>query len=162
MKIIRPSSRLIKVRYPVGGGNMSRKLPLHADNYKNTQDYCLLVKRIPIGFHRLRCFIWNYKDHNCIMLCITIWYIAISTHRGRVTHICVGTNTNIGPDNGLSPDRHQAIIWISAGILFIGPLGTNFSEVLIGVQTFSFKKMHLKMSSGKWRPFSLGLYVLIF
>ena len=77
MKITRPSRRLIKVRYPVGGGNMSRKLPLHADYYKNTQEHCLLVKRIPIGFHRLRCFIWNYKDHNYIMLCITIWYIAI-------------------------------------------------------------------------------------
>ena len=48
----------------------------------------------------------------------------------------------------------------NAGILLIGPLGTNFSEILIGMQTFSFKKMHLKMSCAKWRPFSLGLNVL--
>ena len=34
-----------------------------------------------------------------------------------------------GSDNGLSPIRRQAIIWISASILFIGPLGTNFSEI---------------------------------
>ena len=54
----------------------------------------------------------------------------------------------------------QAIIWTNAGILFIGPSGTNFSEILIGIQTFSFKKMHLKMSSAKWRPFCLGLNVL--
>ena len=75
-------------------------------------------------------------------------------------HICVGNLTIIGPDNGLSPGRHQAIIWTNAGILLIGPWGTNFNEILIGIQTFSFKKVHLKMSSAKWRPFCLGLNVL--
>ena len=58
--------------------------------------------------------------------------------------------------------RRQAIIWTNAGILLNGPWGTNFSEILIGIQTFSFKKMHLKMSSAIWRPFCLGLNVLIF
>ena len=82
------------------------------------------------------------------------------THWGRVTHVCVDNLTSIGPDNGLSPGRRQAIIWTNAGILFIGPLGTNFSEILIGIHTFSFKKMHLKISSAKWRPFCLGLNVL--
>ena len=82
------------------------------------------------------------------------------THWGRVTHKCVGILTIIGPDNGLSPGRRQAIIWTNAGILLIGPWGTNFSDILIGIQTFSFKKRHLKMSSAKWRPFCLGLNVL--
>ena len=71
------------------------------------------------------------------------------THWGRVTHICVGNLTIIGSDNGLSPGRRQAIIWTNAGILLIGPLRTNFSEIVIGIQTFSFKKMHLKTSSAK-------------
>ena len=83
------------------------------------------------------------------------------THWGRVTHICVGNLTTIGSDNGLSPGRRQAIIWTNAGLLLIGPLGTNFSEILIRIQTFSFKKMHLEMSSAKWRPFCLALNVLI-
>ena len=39
----------------------------------------------------------------------------------------------IGSDNGLSPGRRQAIIWTNAGILLIGPLGTNFSEILIEI-----------------------------
>ena len=78
----------------------------------------------------------------------------------RCKHICVGNLTIIGSDNGLSPGRRQAIFRINAGILWIGPLGTNFGEILIGIQTFSFKKMHLKMSSGKWRPLCLGLNVL--
>ena len=68
--------------------------------------------------------------------------------------------TILGSDNGLSPDRRQAIIWNNAGLLFIEPLGTNFSEISVGIQTFSFKKMHLNMSSAKWRPFCLSLNVL--
>ena len=75
------------------------------------------------------------------------------THWGRVTHICVGKLTIIDSDNGLSPGRRQAIIWTNNGILLIGSLGTNFNEISIGIQTFSFKKIHLKMSSAKWRPF---------
>ena len=77
-----------------------------------------------------------------------------------MTHICVVKQTIIGSDNGLSPGRRQTIIWTNAGILLIGPLGTNFIQILVGIQTFSFKKMHLKMSSAKWRPFCLGLNVL--
>ena len=79
------------------------------------------------------------------------------THLGRVTHICVCKLTNIGSDNGLSLDRRQAIIWINAGILLIGPLGRNFSEIVIEIQTFQLKKMRLKMSSAKRQPFCLGL-----
>ena len=82
------------------------------------------------------------------------------THWGRVTHICIGNPTIIGSDNGLSPGRRQAIILTNAGILSIGPLGTKFHEISIGIQTFSFKKMHFKMASAKWRPFCLGLNVL--
>ena len=62
------------------------------------------------------------------------------THWGRVTHICVGNLTIIGSDNGSSPDQRQAIIWTNAGLLLIGPLGTNFSEILIEILTFSLKK----------------------
>ena len=83
------------------------------------------------------------------------------THWGRVTHICVGNLTIIGPDNGLSPGRRQAIIWTNAGILLIGPLGTDFSEISIEIITFSFKKIHLKMSSAKMAAICLGLNELM-
>ena len=56
----------------------------------------------------------------------------------------------------LAPIRRQAIVWTNAGILLIGPWGTNFNEILIKIQQFSLKKMHLKMSSGKWWPFCVG------
>ena len=75
------------------------------------------------------------------------------THWGRVTHICSKLSSY--------PDRRQAIIWTNAGILFIGTLGTNSNEILIEIHTFSFKNIHLKMSPGKWRPFCLGLKLLM-
>ena len=46
-------------------------------------------------------------------------------------HICVSKLTIIGSDNGLSFDRRQAIIWTNAGILLIGPMGANVSQILI-------------------------------
>ena len=108
-------------------------------------------------------YIW--KSYIYILFSLVTWQSLFQgvnelTHWGRVTHIYVGNLTIIDSDNGLSPGRHQAIIWTNAGILLIGPLGTNFNENLIGIQTFSFKKMHLKMSSAKWRPFCLELNVL--
>ena len=63
---------------------------------------------------------------------------------GRFTDIC--KLIIIGSDNGLSPVRHQAIIWTNAGILLIGPLATSSSEILIKIHIFSFKKKHLNMS----------------
>ena len=63
---------------------------------------------------------------------------------------------SIGSDNGLSPIRHQAIIWTSAELLLIEPLGANFSEILIKIQNFSFMKMYLEILSAKRQPFCPG------
>ena len=76
--------------------------------------------------------------------------------------ICVSNLTIIGSDNGLSPDRRQAIIWTNDEIFLIEPSWRNFSEILIEIQTFSLKKIHLKISPGKWRPFYLGLKVIAY
>ena len=83
------------------------------------------------------------------------------THWSWVTHICVSELTIIGSDNGLSPERGQAIIWTNAGILLFRALGINFSEILSKIHIFSVKKMLVKISSGKWRPLCLGLNMLI-
>ena len=69
--------------------------------------------------------------------------------------MCVSKLIIIGSDNGLSPGRHQAIIWTNAGIVLIGPYDTNFSEILNEI-----KKMHLNVSSEKLWPFCLSLNVL--
>ena len=81
------------------------------------------------------------------------------THWGRVKHICISKLTIIGSDNRLSLGRRQAIIWTNAGILLIGHLRTNISEILIAIYAFSFKKVPFNMPSGKCRPFCPGLNV---
>ena len=73
----------------------------------------------------------------------TYWWHSL-THWGRATHICVGKLTIIGSDNGLSPDRRQTIIWTNGGTLLIGPIGTNFSDILIEILTFSFTECYWK------------------
>ena len=109
---------------------------------------------------------WQYgvtrpRWGNLIPHCFQGMYLHfLLTHWGQVMHICISKLTIIGLDNGLLPDRHQAIIWTNAGILLIGPLGTKFSEILIKILTFLFNKMRFKVSSAKWRPFCLGLNVL--
>ena len=45
--------------------------------------------------------------------------------------------------------------------MLIRPLGAHLSEIVIEIYRFSCRKMHLKISSGKWRPFCFGLNVLI-
>ena len=73
-----------------------------------------------------------------------IAYLKIDlAHLGRVTVVCVAKLTIIGSDNGLSSGRHQAVIWTNAWILLIGPLGTSFSDILIGIETSWFKKIHV-------------------
>ena len=76
----------------------------------------------------------------------------------RQTDTCMHQQTNHHWFRyGFSPGRRHAIIWTNAGILLIGPSGTNFSEILTKIYTFSSKKMLLKLSSGKWGPFCLCL-----
>ena len=57
-----------------------------------------------------------------------------------ILYTCVNKLTIIDSDNGLSFHRRQAIILINAGIVWIGPLGTNCSEIVIRIDAFSFKK----------------------
>ena len=106
---------------------------------------------------------WTYRQASNIKRALVGTWITHNlqvttglTHWDRVTHICVSKLTNIGSDNGLSPGRRQAIIWTNARILLIGSLGTNFSEVLIEIYSFSFRKIHYKMSS--WIHFHVNCY----
>ena len=103
----------------------------------------------------LWCFLWSALEHTVNSKQSRCWWFETPLRH------CNVVKGIIGSDNGLSPVRRRAIILTNAGILLTGLLGTNFSENSIGIQTFSFKKMHLKMSSAKWRLFCLGLNVLI-
>ena len=97
-----------------------------------------------------------YLEMRSVICWPCYWGLKVLTHWRRETYICISKLTIIGSDNGLLPVRHQAIIWTSAGFLLILTLGTNFSEILSEIHIFSFMNMHLKMLSGKWRPFCPG------
>ena len=111
---------------------------------------------------------WSYCSLPLSNRYIVEWYNVNSKYhflffnslRPSDAYICISKLTIIGSNKGLLSGWRQAIIWTNDGILLIGPLATNFSEILIKTYRFSFKKMHLKMSSGKWRPLCLGLNVL--
>ena len=94
---------------------------------------------------------WWYDDATLTMEFWTKWN---SIH--IITHWCL---VIIGSCNGLVPFQHQTITWIIAD-LSIEPLGTNFNEFWIKLHTFSSRKMHLKMSSAKCRPFYSGFIAL--
>ena len=93
-------------------------------------------------------------------LFIYLYKLSCLTHWGWVMHICISNLTIMSSNDGLLSGRRQVIIQTNAGILLIGLLGTNFSENLIEIITFSVKKMCLKVSSAKRLPFCLCLNVL--
>ena len=66
------------------------------------------------------------------------------THLPLVPHIYVN-GVSIDSGNGLSPVRRQAITWTNPGVLRIGLMRINFSEIRIGILPFPVKKMHLEI-----------------
>ena len=102
---------------------------------KTKSSYCIRANCIQYN-------VWTFIQwYSVMMILCNMQFDAVMQflpYWGWVMHICVGNLTIIGSDNGLSPGRRQTIFWINAGILLIGPLGTNFSEILIAMQTFSF------------------------
>ena len=82
---------------------------------------------------------------------------ALLIHWGLVTHICVSKIAIIGSENGLSPDRRQAIIWTNAEMLLIGTFvhklqcNCNRNQYILS-QDNAFEYL-----SANWRPFFLGL-----
>ena len=72
--------------------------------------------------------------------CKTPWL----TYWGRVTHICVCNLTIFGSENGLlAPSHYLNQSWI---IVNWTPRN-KFSEMLIEIHSFSFKKIHFEMAA---------------
>ena len=106
--------------------------------------------KMSLGHNELTQKVVSMPDRTSYEIALTQW--------SWVTHICVSELTIIGSENGLAPGRRQAIISIDPEILLIGLLGANFSEILIEIHIFSFKKIHMN-TFGKWRTFCLCLNV---
>ena len=70
------------------------------------------------------------------------------TYLPRVPHICV------------SRSGQRWFIWTNDGILLFGPLGINFSEILIDIYTYLLEKNVIEDIFWKQRPFGIGFNVL--
>ena len=57
--------------------------------------------------------------------------------------------------NGMSPVRRQGIVWTNAELLSIGPLGTNFGQVV------KFKYFHSRKYIWKYRQKNVGHFVSV-
>ena len=114
-------------------------------NVKHIHSRKFIWNRCRVNFNHiaqnlvLRTGIWC-EWHQLTVIRKSISYCDVSTHWGRVTHICVSKLTNIGSDNVLSPGRCQAIIFTNAGIVLIGPIRINFNEMLIKFMHFHSQK----------------------
>ena len=81
---------------------------------------------------------WLPPSWVCVCVCVCVWGGGGGGGGGGSDDVIFPSinYTIIVSDNGLSPGRHQAILWTNAGIFLIGPLGTNFNEILIKIQNF--------------------------
>ena len=99
--------------------------------------HCLKFPDVFHQFCQMSKFPWHsvkFPDNSLTLRnFISPWHFPDGYEPCWMTHICVGKLTIIGSDNGLSPGRHQAIIWNNAGLLLIEPLGTNFREIAIRI-----------------------------
>ena len=74
-------------------------------------------------------------------------------------HVCETQRTRMHVTDITATPNGQQMAVVTCD-WFIGYLGTNVSDILIEMQTFSFKKMYLKMSSVKSRAIFVGLNML--
>ena len=135
-----------------------RLAPFNASSHDKTVGMATIVISFKLNCWWISCFQDSYGNsfRNSCLLCD--W--KLFTHWSRVARICVNKLTITGPDNGLLPSWHQAIVWTNAGILLIGPLGKKLQWNLNRNIMFVLKKIHLKMSSGKRWSSCLSLNVL--
>ena len=120
-------SWLLEVQPIVYLSNTSREWFKYHNNihviHLKPADFVYLVTQAKLLFDCLgrNAPLWRHWFYHCsiVMWCIeknlTIllaekFIFVMYIHWGQVTHICVGNLTIIGPDNGLSPCRRQAII----------------------------------------------------
>ena len=142
----------------------------------------ILVSDYNLNYQTMETGFWNIYHHELVILDIKkMKPMKASDHDSivnKIIHLCPETfaeNLFMKYNNAILKEVYPNAIKIAkvialtipngvfgnnSEILLIRNLGTNFSEILSKIYTFSFNKMHLKTSSAKWRQCCLGLNVL--
>ena len=110
------------------------------------QDYIAIINRDILHPYFQKFCLWK----NCLWKNIQLSSLSETyyelTNWGRVMHICVSKLTIIGLDSGWStPSHYLNQCWNNINLTLGNEFPWNFSDTNI----FSFKKMHLKISSAK-------------
>ena len=77
-------------------------------------------------------------------------------HLSLVPHICVSELVGIGPDNGFSLDRRQAITRINGQLLSVRYIGTNFRDFFYQSAKLFIQGNASEISFAKWQTFFQG------
>ena len=83
------------------------------------------------------------------------------THRGRMMRLCIVKPIRCWFIKCFFSSSAPSHFLTNAAKLLIGQLWTNLNEICVNKQMFPHKKINLKTSSAKWRPFCLSLNMLI-
>ena len=86
-------------------------------------------------------------------------FVVNTVHADDIAPLAAGTSAGAVMakfDSMNTQGRCQAIAWTNDDLSSTGPLETNFNEISIKMQQFSFRKIHLKISSAKCRLFCIG------
>ena len=105
--------------------------------------------------------IWRYAFWNAVIQSIDFYSRTLKTQSAQLIEAewRIYATVNLPSLVQIMACRH-VIIWAKAGIFLIPIPETNFNEIWREIHTFSFKKMHFKMSSMERRSFYPGLSVL--
>ena len=142
---------------PGGCGFNVSLFPKISDPYDVCSWLSCVFKYVEIKEFHIMIMKYIIRFEKCHLIMI---FEIVLTHLGRMTHICVGDLIIIVSNNGLAPGRRQSITWTNAGLLSMWLIKTNSSEIWVGILSFSFYKMHLKISSAKMAAmFSRGRWV---
>ena len=95
-----------------------------------------------IHFH-IRICIWKCCVENAGHFVSASTYLPLCRGYALVNWISIGSG------KGLSPICSKAITWTNAWVWLIGPLRTNFSEIWIEIQNFSFTNISLTILPAK-------------
>ena len=111
--------------------------------------YCLYCSELLV----FKCGWWSQYSH----LSKKKWSVWVSELTPPVILVYLNSLRPSGTymcqsDNGLPLGWHQTIIWTNAGLLLIGPLGTNFSQIVfrnsnIFIQENAFENVIWEMSA---------------
>ena len=125
---------------------------------KDGWQVCCKLTRTAHACLQFACIVWCIVPLSCYLFYANSLVGQIVWLSQGWRHVSVNW-VIIGSGNGPPPIWLQTITWNSDELSPIGPSGT---KILIALQRFSFKKMHLKIFffSAKCQPFCLSLNML--